>query len=167
MSLRCVKTGSVSFARLNPMSPTLDRLHPTQLTHGIPAWLLDLSLGIAVTLVITLVMSADHGGRLNPDAVAYGYAIGFGALMLLRRRYPVAVLVATMLLLFAYYTLGYPAIGLAVPVAAALYSAAERGHVPAAIAISVILLIVSTYFRLAEGHRLPICSATSWFRAWR
>jgi signal transduction histidine kinase len=63
----------------------------------------------------------------------------------------VAVLVATMLLLFAYYTLDYPAIGLAVPLAAALYSAAERGRVRAAIVVSVILVIVSTYFRLDEA----------------
>jgi signal transduction histidine kinase len=57
-----------------------------------------------------------------------------------------------MLLLFAYYALGYPAIGLAVPVAAALYSAAEQGRVPAAVGVSAILLIVSTYFRLVEGQ---------------
>jgi signal transduction histidine kinase len=55
-----------------------------------------------------------------------------------------------MFLLFAYYALGYPAIGLAVPVAAALYSAAERGRVAAAVVVSVILVVVSTYFRLDE-----------------
>jgi signal transduction histidine kinase len=129
-----------------------DHLHPAQLGRTIPAWVLDLLLGIAVTLVITLVMSTDHGGRLNPDAIAYGFAIAFGALMLLRRRYPVAVLVVTMLLLFAYYTLGYPAIGLAVPVAAALYSAAERGHMGAAVVVSFLLLSVSTHFRLRDGE---------------
>ncbi len=129
-----------------------ERLHSAQFAHTIPAGVLDLLLGIAVTLVITLVMSTDQGGRLNPDAVAYGFAIGFGALMLLRRRYPVAVLVATMFLLFAYYTLGYPAIGLAVPVAAALYSAAERGHIGAAVVVSFLLLSVSTHFRLRDGE---------------
>lgn len=117
-----------------------------------PAWLLDLLLGVAVTLVIALVISADQGGRQPADLVAYLCAAAFGALMLLRRRFPVAVLVATMVLLFAYYTLQYPAIGLAVPVAAALYSAAERRHVPAAIVVSLILVIVSTYFRLRDGE---------------
>ena len=134
------------------MLPMIDRIQSTKYPDHVPAWLLDLLLGLAVTLVIALAISADQGGELNPDTIAYVFALGFGALMLLRRHFPVAVLVATMLLLFAYYTLDYPAIGLAVPVAAALYSAAERGHVPAAIAISVILLIVSTYFRLAEGQ---------------
>lgn len=129
-----------------------DRLHPAGLPHTIPAWLLDSLLGLAVTLVIALVISTDQGGRLNPDAIAYGFAICFGALMLFRRRYPVAVLVLTMLLLFAYYTLGYPAIGLAVPVIAALYSAAERGHTGAAVVVSFLLLSVSTHFRLRDGE---------------
>ncbi|HEY0735189.1 MAG TPA: sensor histidine kinase [Herpetosiphonaceae bacterium] len=130
----------------------IDHIQPAASEEHVPAWLLDLLLGIAVTLVIALVISADQGGRLNPDAIAYVFAGGFGTLMLARRRYPVAVLLATMFLLFAYYTLGYPAIGLAVPVVAALYSAAERGRVTAAIVISLILASVSTYFRLRDGE---------------
>jgi signal transduction histidine kinase len=37
-------------------------------------------------------------------------------------------------------------------VAAALYSAAEGGHLPAAIIVSLLLIIVSTYFRILEGQ---------------
>jgi signal transduction histidine kinase len=118
----------------------------------LPPWLLDLLLGVVVTLVIALVMSAAQGGRQAADAIAYCFAIGFGALMLLRCRWPVAVLILSMLLLFVYYTLGYPAIGLAVPVVAALYSAAERGHIRAAIVVSLLLIGVSTYFRLEGGE---------------
>lgn len=120
----------------------------------VPAWLLDLLLGIAVTLVIALVIMADQGGRQEPDAIAYLFACGFGGLMLLRRHFPVSVLVATMFLLFAYYALGYPAIGLAVPVSAALYSAAELGHWPATLIVSLLLLLVSTYFRYLDGQPL-------------
>lgn len=118
----------------------------------VPSWVLDVLLGIAVALVVALAISADQGGRQDPDAIAYLFAAGFGALMLARRHFPLAVLVVTMLLLFAYYTLGYPTIGLAVPVAAALYSAAELGHLAAAVIISLMLLAVSTYFRLLEGE---------------
>jgi signal transduction histidine kinase len=117
-----------------------------------PAWLLDLLLGVAVTLVIALVISADQGGRQDPDALAYLFACGFGALMLVRRSFPVVVLVVTMSLLFAYYIFDYPAIGLAVPVAAALYSASELGHLRAAVIVSLLLILVSTYFRLQEGQ---------------
>jgi signal transduction histidine kinase len=117
-----------------------------------PTWVRDLLLGVAVALVVALVISADQGGRQPADALAYLCAAAFGALMLLRRRFPVVVLVATMLLLFAYYTLQYPAIGLAVPVAAALYSASEQRHILAAIVVSLLLVGVSTYFRLRGGE---------------
>lgn len=119
-----------------------------------PAWVLDLLLGLAVTLVIALVISADQGGRQDPDTLAYLFACGFGGLMLARRHFPVVVLVATMLLLFVYYAFGYPAIGLAVPVSAALYSAAELGHLRAAIIVSLLLIGVSTYFRLLDGQTI-------------
>jgi signal transduction histidine kinase len=118
----------------------------------VPLWVLDLLLGIAVALVIALAISTDQGGRQGPDAIAYLFACGFGALMLVRRRFPVAVLVVTMFMLFAYYILGYPAIGMAVPVAAALYSAAELRHLAASIVISLILIGVSTYFRIVGGE---------------
>jgi signal transduction histidine kinase len=118
----------------------------------VPSWVLDLLLGVAVTLVIALVISARQGGSQDPDVIAYLFACGFGALMLVRRRFPVAVLVVTMVLLSAYYIRDYPAIGLAVPVAAALYSAAERGHLPAAIVASIFMVISSNYFRIQEGQ---------------
>jgi signal transduction histidine kinase len=145
-----VQTGGRRRDTLDAMQRMIDRTQLTKHGEHVPAWLLDMLLGVAVTLVIAFVISTDQGGRRNPDLIAYLFACGFGSLMVLRRRFPVAVLVATTFLLFAYYTLGYPAIGLAVPVAAALYSAAERGRARAAIVISVIMVVVSTYFRLDE-----------------
>ncbi|WP_214319309.1 sensor histidine kinase [Nonomuraea sediminis] len=118
----------------------------------VPAVVIDALLGVAVALVLALVMASDQGGKQRPDLVAYGFALGFGALMLARRRFPRAVLTATALALFTYYGLGYPAIGLAVPVVAALYSAAEAGRVWACVVTGVILVLVSTYFRLRQGE---------------
>jgi signal transduction histidine kinase len=117
-------------------------------------WVLNLLLDVTVALVIAIVITADQGGRQDPDALAYLFACAFGALMLVRRRFPVAVLVVTMLLLSAYYILDYPAIGLAVPVAAALYSAAEFGHLTTAIVVSLLLVIASTYFRILDGEAI-------------
>ncbi|MFN8440152.1 MAG: sensor histidine kinase [Caldilineaceae bacterium] len=125
---------------------------PKEPHRALPAWLTDLLLGIAVTAVIAIVITADQGGSHRPDGIAYLFACGFGGLMLVRNRFPIFTLIATMLLLFVYYALSYPAIGLAVPVSAALYSAAENGRLPAAIVVSLLLLIVSTYFRLLEGQ---------------
>jgi hypothetical protein len=46
-------------------------------------------------------------------------------ILLQRRRRPVLVLIVTSLGICVYYTLEYPPIGLALPIAAALFSAAE------------------------------------------
>ncbi|MCE7990246.1 MAG: sensor histidine kinase [Caldilinea sp. CFX5] len=134
------------------METRIDDKQGTKQAQQTPAWLLDLLLGIAVTLVIALVISADQGGHQDPDLIAYLFACGFGVLMLIRRHFPVVVLVATMFLLFGYYALDYPAIGLAVPVAASLYSAAEQGQVAAAILVSFLLIGVSTGIRLRDGQ---------------
>jgi signal transduction histidine kinase len=112
------------------------------LTDVVPA------AGVAVVLV--LVVSADQAG--DADAGAYGWAAALGALMFWRRRYPVLVLVLTVVGLFAYYAAGYPAIGVAVPVAAALFSAAEGGHRGAAVAAATTVLTVSVTFRLLAGQ---------------
>jgi signal transduction histidine kinase len=134
------------------MGSIIDKTQLIRRVQGAPLWLLDGVLGLAVALVLALVISAEQGGRYRPDALAYGFAAGFGALMLIRRRSPIVVLVGTMVLLIAYYSLDYPSIGLALPLVAALYSAAERGHLAAAIGASIALLIISTYFRLDEGE---------------
>ena len=56
------------------------------------------------------------------------WALGLGALMMLRRQAPTLVLAMTAVGFFTYYAAGFPAIGVAVPIAAALYSAAEARH---------------------------------------
>ena len=91
--------------------------------------LTDIALGVVVAIAIALAMTAKvESEARDPDAVAYLFAIGLGALMLVRRRWPTGVLVATVAALFAYYLIGYPAVGVAVPVAGAVYSAAEQGR---------------------------------------
>ncbi|TQM11977.1 sensor histidine kinase [Pseudonocardia kunmingensis] len=118
----------------------------------LPAWAVDAALGVGVAVVVSVVISAGQGGRQQPDAAAYLWAVGLGALMLARRRYPRAVLAVSVLGLFAYYAAGYPAVGLAVPVAAALFSAAEAGRLATAIGASLLALGTSLWFRLLEGQ---------------
>ncbi|BCJ66258.1 sensor histidine kinase [Polymorphospora rubra] len=121
-------------------------------SRRLPPWAVDALLGAGVTLVVSLVISANQGGRHGPDAVAYLWAVGLGALMFARRRYPVVVLAVTGLGLFAYYAAGYPAVGLGVPVAAALFSAAEFGRLVHAVVTGVVVVVVSVFFRLVEGQ---------------
>ncbi|WP_431728166.1 sensor histidine kinase [Verrucosispora sp. TAA-831] len=126
-----------------PSQPAVRRVRP---------WLTDALLGVGVTAVVSVVITANEGGRQEPDRIAYLWAVGLGALMLARRRYPVVVLAVTVLGLFAYYAAGYPAVGLAVPVAAALFSAAEQGRLAASITGAVVVVVVSVVVRLAEGQ---------------
>lgn len=73
---------------------------------------------------------------------------------LARRRHPVLVLVVSVLGLFSYYIAGYPAIGVAVPVAAALLSAAEFGRLAWATGAATVVLVTSVGFRIADGQEL-------------
>lgn len=115
-------------------------------------FVLDTSLGAVVTLVVVAAMTADLGGSRAPDVGAYLFAVGLGLLMLVRRRYPDLALIATAVGITGYYIADYPAIGLAVPIAAALYSAAEHGSLRLAIGIAAAALAGSTGYRLAEGQ---------------
>lgn len=113
--------------------------------------LVDAALGVTVVLVVAAAIAANLGGQRQPDTFAYLFAAGLGALMFVRRPFPILALMATGVGIIAYYAAGYPPIGLAVPAAAALYSAAEAGRARWAIGTAVGLLVVSTAFRLAEG----------------
>lgn len=93
--------------------------------------LVDIAVAAGVAGVLALIASAELGVRSGPEA--YAGVVVIGALMLGRRRWSRTVLVLTVLSVFGWYASGLPPIGLAVPVAAALYSAAEaeigRAHV--------------------------------------
>lgn len=109
-----------------------------------------LAVPVGVAVVLAVVVSAEQGG--GAGVAAYLWAAALGALMFWRRRYARTVLALTILGLFAYYAEGFPAIGVAVPVAAALYAAAEAGHRAAAIVGATTVLTVSVAFRLLEGQ---------------
>ncbi|WP_159943381.1 MULTISPECIES: sensor histidine kinase [unclassified Nocardiopsis] len=113
--------------------------------------IVDALLGFAVFAVVAIAVASDVSGTGNLP-LGYGLAALLGALMLLRRRWPVAVLAATSVLVIANYVLDLPVIGLAVPMAAALYSTAEAGRALWAAATGAALVAVSTAVRLGEGQ---------------
>lgn len=116
--------------------------------------LIDGALAAAVTLVIAVAVTANLGGGHGPDVPAYMFAIGLGLLMLVRRQHAALALIATGVGILGYHAAGYPPVGLAVPVAAALYSAAEQGKPKLAMAVAATLLAISNFFRLREGEDL-------------
>ncbi|WP_202805848.1 sensor histidine kinase [Actinopolymorpha alba] len=115
---------------------------------------LDACLGGVVSLVVAVAITANVGGSRGPDVGAYMFAVGLGLLMLVRRHHPSLALLATAVGLTGYYIADYPPIGLAVPLAAALYSAAEHGKVLLATSTAVVLVAASSFFRLREGTAL-------------
>jgi signal transduction histidine kinase len=112
----------------------------------------DLTLAIAMTLAISVVIAADFEGAGSSGPAAYLFAAGFGALVLVRRRLPRTMLVLTVLGIFVYYAFGFPVIGTALPAVAALYSAAELAFTWWAVGAGTVLVAVSAYFRVIEGQ---------------
>lgn len=107
-----------------------------------------------VLVAVGTAIAANVGSPGSPGAGAYTFGALFGGLMMVRRRWPVATLLFAAAALLAYYMLSYPPIGLAVPVAAALFSAAEHGRLYWAIGTAAGLLVVSTGVRLGQGDNL-------------
>ena len=108
--------------------------------------LADIGLAIAMALVLAVVVASDPVGR---GAIgSYAFALGFGLLLLFRRRLPRTVLIVTLLAIFAYYTLDLPPVGMVLPATGALFSAAEQRRTVWAVGAAAVLLAVATYFRL-------------------
>lgn len=118
---------------------------------NVAPWVIDALMGVTVTLALALLIATGTGGARAPDPLAWFFALGFGALMLLRRKMPAAVLVHSALGVFAYYTLGYPPIGVAVPLVAALFAAAEAGLIFWSTVTALVVFAVSMVYRVYDG----------------
>ena len=116
--------------------------------------LVDGLLGYTVAMAVGVAVFTSSSGRLADPWPAYAFALGFGLVLLLRRRHPVLVLLLTSLGICVYYTLQYPPIGLALPIAAALFSAAEAGHLRVGIIVSAGLVTLTLYFQIVSGQEL-------------
>lgn len=98
------------------------RLRPSAVGHPVAV---DALLAVIVAIAtLVMVFVADRFNARPPDLLGYLLAGSVAVPILTRRRYPIAVLVATYLLLHLYYALDYPSIEPAVPLAVPLYSAA-------------------------------------------
>ena len=107
----------------------------------------DAALALAVALVLAVVIAADPAGQVAVDA--YVFAGAFGAVLLLRRRFSRIVLVATVLGIFAYYTLDLPPVGMVLPAIGALFSGAEQRRTGWTIGSASVG--VAIFFRLSEN----------------
>jgi serine phosphatase RsbU (regulator of sigma subunit) len=113
---------------------------------------IDVGLAILVAVAVTIAISvAREPGARPPDALAYALGVSIGALVLARRRWPVGVLVASVVTLQVYYIAGYPGILPAVPLAVALYTAAAAGHLRWSLAVAACYWIVPLLFAAFGG----------------
>jgi len=94
----------------------------------VPTAVIDAGLAVALGVAITIAIgvSPEPGAPREPAAYALGWTIA--ALVLARRRWPLAVLLASAAILQLYYQLDYPGIYPAVPLSVALATAWAAGH---------------------------------------
>jgi len=99
-----------------------------QRMRGVPKPLVDMGLGLMVAVAVIIAIGLSPNPGRPPDALAYVLGLTIAALVLIRRRWPVAVLVASAATLQLYYLLDYAGIRPAVPLSVALATAWAAGH---------------------------------------
>src|SRR5215204_4886130 len=99
-----------------------------QRMRGAPKPLVDMGLGLMVAVAVIIAIGLPPNPGRRPDALAYALGLTIAALALVRRRWPVAVLLVSAATLQIYYLLDYAGIRPAVPLAVALATAWGAGH---------------------------------------
>ncbi|MGH2942171.1 MAG: sensor histidine kinase [Solirubrobacteraceae bacterium] len=112
---------------------------------------LALALLAALVLCVTIATAREAGAR-EPDLAGFLLGATLAAPLLTRGWRPVAVLIAAALVLQLYYIAGYPAIGIAVPLALAAYTAAAAGHLWTAVVVTGVFEIVGVLYRTLEEN---------------
>src|SRR3712207_9185234 len=79
---------------------------------------IDAGLAVVVAVAIAISVTYERGSQ-PPDTLAYALGVTIGALVLARRRWPLGVLVASVVTLQVYYLANYPGMLAAVPLAVA------------------------------------------------
>jgi serine phosphatase RsbU (regulator of sigma subunit) len=100
-------------------------------------WIVDGVLAIAVAMSVSDYRDAN---TRSPDVFAYALATAIGALVLARRRWPVGVLLASIVVLQSYHGANYPGLPASVPLAVALYTTAATGHLRWSLGVSAVYL---------------------------
>ena len=99
-----------------------------QRLQRLPAPAIDAGLALAVAVVLTITIRASPPEGRRPDALAYALGLTIAALLLVRRRWPLAVLLVSAATMQIYYLLDDAGIRPAVPLAVALATAWGAGH---------------------------------------
>ena len=103
----------------------------------LPAPVVDAGLAVALAVAVTVAISVSPSQGKDPDALAYGLGLLIAALSLARRRWPLAVLLASAATLQYYNLFDYPGLFSAVPLSVALATVWAAGRRGWALAIAI------------------------------
>lgn len=113
------------------------------------------AVGMALVVGGSVLLAGDPVERPATWA-GVGLAIVVGVLLMFRRRWPVAILLALAAAVLAYNAAGFPGVGAIWPLLVALYTVAAAGRMPVAIAAAATMLAIDTTWLLAAvGLPLP------------
>ena len=134
----------------------------TSLRHRlrrVPAPVVDAGLAVALAVAVTIGIRVAPGPGARPDAFAYACGLMIAALTLARRRWPLAVLLASVATLQVYYLSGYTSIYPAVPLSVALATAWAAGHRRWSLLVAAWYILgplADALFQLAGETRPPL-----------
>jgi signal transduction histidine kinase len=102
-------------------------------------------VALAIGSAVFLVVAAPHGKAGGTDLDAFGYLllVASALVLVLRRRAPVAVLIAVLVCVLGYQLRDYPEV-IAVPVFVAVYTAVRAGRRVLTAAVTGSALVVAT-----------------------
>ena len=103
----------------------------------LPAPVVDAGLAVALAVAVTVAITVSPDQGRPPDTLAYGLGLLIAALSLARRRWPLAVLLASAATLLFYNQFDYPGLFSAVPLSVALATAWAAGRRGWALAVAI------------------------------
>jgi membrane-associated protein len=141
--------GAALFAGVVLIRQGLVRVSDTHLDAGV-------ALAVAALVGVGITLAQEPGAR-PPNILAYALGVAGAVVLLARRRRPVAVLGATLVVSLAYHLVGYPAGPPNLPVLVAVYTAAAAGHLTLALLAGGAFTGVGVAYRsLVEGDPLGV-----------
>jgi signal transduction histidine kinase len=120
-----------------------------------------LASATAAGVAIAIRVASEPGSR-PPDAFAYLLAVVIGAVLLARRRWPLAVLIVTAMTLLIYYSFRYPGVSPALPLAVALYTASAAGRFRWSLLVAAFFVSAGLFVRgfREQAPLLPLVVST-------
>jgi class 3 adenylate cyclase len=121
-----------------------------------PAPMVDVLLAVMLLVAISIAIATGPSQGAEPDALAYGLGAAIALVSLFRRRWPLATLFASAILLFAYNQFDYPGLFAAVPLSISLATAWAAGHIGWSLANAIWFALTPfgfiVYQSLVEGR---------------